>query len=139
MRLIFLIFLSFCSFTVYAKKVSFSYDNAGNRVKREIIVETKSVPSKDNLNPEYFSEILSEKEVRIYPNPTDGLLKVEICGFEDSDECSLAIFNMSGQQLHKKNVMNPLTDIDITSQANGMYIFHIVLNGEETSWKIIKR
>lgn len=139
MKLKILLFLSLCFFAVPAKNVSFSYDSTGNRVKREILIEKQSAPSRDISNPEYFSEMLAEKEIRIYPNPTEGLLKIEIKGYEDSDECSLSIFNMSGQQLQNMDVRNPLTEIDITSQSNGMYIFLIVLNGEESSWKIIKR
>lgn len=139
MRLKLLFLLYICFFAINAKNVSFSYDNVGNRVKREIIVEKKAAPSRETANPEYFSEMLSEKEIRIYPNPTDGFLKIEISGYEDSDECSLSIFNMSGQQLQRIIVTTPLTDIDITTQTNGLYIFHIVLNGEDSTWKIIKR
>lgn len=68
-----LLLLSVSLLSANADTVSFPYDSAGNRVKREIIVEKKSAPS--HAGTEYFSEIISEKEIKIYPNPTEGVLK----------------------------------------------------------------
>lgn len=46
---------------------------------------------------EHYSDILSERTIRIYPNPTSGRLKIEIGGYDNSDQCFLRIFNVSGQ------------------------------------------
>lgn len=119
--------------------MSFSYDSAGNRVRREIVIEKKAAPTKDSADGQYFSDLLSDKEIRIYPNPTDGHLKVEIRGYDNSDSCELSVFSMSGQQILAANPDSSFTDVDMTSQANGVYIFLIILNGKESSWKIIKR
>lgn len=139
MKLKLLLLLLTFSLSANADTLSFSYDSAGNRVKREIVVEKKSAPSKADGNSEYFSEMLSEKEIKLYPNPTEGLLKIEICGFGDTDNCELSIYNMSGQQIRSIQVTSPVTDIDISTQPNGMYIFLITLNGDESTWKIIKK
>lgn len=128
MKLKNLLFLSLCYFAINAKNVSYSYDSAGNRVKREILFEKQSAPSRDISNPEYFSEVLDEKEIRIYPNPTEGLLKIEIKGYTDSDECGLSIFNMSGQQLQNMDVVgrtvaqayNIIGKIDNVTYLDGM-------------------
>lgn len=137
MKLNLLLFLSASFLSASADTVLFSYDSAGNRVKREIVIEKKSAPSNDGAD--CFSDMLSEKEIKIYPNPTEGLLKVEISGYEDLDDCRFSIYNMSGQQIWTSYVRSPLTEVDITSRPNGMYIFLIALNGEESTWKIIKR
>ncbi|WP_080903839.1 hypothetical protein [Parabacteroides sp. Marseille-P3160] len=79
-------------------KVKYSYDNAGNRIKRKIIVSTKSAPE-SSTEPEYYSEILSEKEFRIYPNPTTGYLKVEVNGWEETDKGTITLYTLSGQQI----------------------------------------
>lgn len=52
----------------FSQSLSFSYDNAGNRVKREITMAAKALPKKSDTT--YYSEMLSEKYIRIYPNPT---------------------------------------------------------------------
>lgn len=121
-----------------AQNVKFSYDNAGNRVKREIVMKTKSPYEEVSTKPECFSEKLSEKEIRIYPNPTKGRLKIEILGYENSDRCILRILNVSGQQILLTHVNSPCTELDISSKANGIYILYISLNNKETTWKIIK-
>lgn len=132
-----LLLLSTFLLSAKADKVLFSYDSAGNRVRREIVIEKKSAPSK--MEAEYFSDMLSEKEIKIYPNPTDGLLKVEICGYDDPDNCKISVYTISGQLVLASDVTSSLTEVDITTQPDGMYIFLIVLNGEESTWKIIKK
>lgn len=44
----------------FSQSLSFSYDNAGNRVKREITMAAKALPKKSNAT--YFSEMLSREE-----------------------------------------------------------------------------
>lgn len=132
-----LLLLSVFLLSANADTVSFSYDSAGNRVKREIIVEKKSAPS--HAGTEYFSEIISEKEIKIYPNPTEGVLKIDICGYEDSDNCGLSVYSMSGQLIQIVQAISCVTEIDITPHPNGVYILLIMLNGEESTWKIIKK
>lgn len=120
-----------------AQSVKYSYDNAGNRIKREIVMKTKS-PYEVSTTTECFSEKLSEKEIRIYPNPTKGRLKIEIAGYENSDRCILRILNVSGQQILSTHANSACTELDISSKANGIYILYISLNNKETTWKVIK-
>lgn len=121
-----------------AQSVKYSYDNAGNRIKREIVMKTKAPYEEVSTTTEYFSEKLSEKDIRIYPNPTKGRLKIEIVGYENSDRCTLRILNVSGQQILSAHANSPCTELDISSKANGVYILYISLNNKETAWKIIK-
>jgi len=77
--LLFILFMSICSLLHSQNKVNFGYDNAGNRISRTISL-LKSAPTSDSEEepPVVYSEMLSDIEIKIYPNPTDGLLKVEI-------------------------------------------------------------
>lgn len=143
-RLIFPIILIMSAFTIMADTITYAYDSAGNRIKREITIQTTSLTD-EKVNENYrknnvfFSEMLSEKEIKIYPNPTYGDFSVEITGFMDTDKCLLGIYNMSGQLIKQTYTDSPVTNFDISSQPNGMYILHISLNGNESSWKIIKK
>ena len=121
-----------------AQSVKYSYDNAGNRIKREIVMKTKS-SYEEASTTECFSEMLLEKNIRIYPNPTKGRLKVEIAGYENSDRCILRIFNASGQQILSTHATSSWTELDISSRTNGIYILYISLNNKETTWKIINK
>lgn len=119
--------------------VTYAYDNVGNRVAREIIL-SKNVQSDGQVKPEVYSEMLSERDIKISPNPTSGNLKIEISGYDTTvDEGELSIYSMSGQLIQTVCPDAPVTDLDITSQPVGVYILTITLNGENTSWKIIKK
>ena len=65
-----------CSSEAAAQKVSFSYDNAGNRIKREIVLSPKSAPTSqdDAHETQPISDMLADKDIRIHPNPTTGML-----------------------------------------------------------------
>lgn len=125
-------------YATLAQNVKYSYDSAGNRIKREIVMNTKS-SYKEASTAEYFSEMLSEKNIRIYPNPTKGKLKIEIANYDNSDRCIIRIVNASGQQILSTQSTSRWIELDISSRANGIYILYISLNKKESTWKIIKK
>lgn len=85
----------FCS--SFGQNVSYAYDEAGNRVKREIVLQTRAAEESTN---ESYSEMLNDRDIRIYPNPTEGQLTVEITG---DGACRFDIYNISGQQVLTTN------------------------------------
>ena len=87
---------------------------------------------------DFFSDRLSDKTIRIYPNPTSGVMKIEIKGFDSSDTGTLNLFNLAGQQILTANVTSAVTQLDFTDRQNGTYILQLWLNGENSTWKIIK-
>ena len=117
-------------------QISYSYDLAGNRVKREIVMSSLAPR---NTKATGFTEVLAKKNIRIYPNPTKGHLKVEVMGYEAADNCLLQLFNAVGAQIINRKATLPFTEINITNQPNGIYFLQITLNGENTKWKIIKK
>lgn len=47
-------------------------------------MDTKALKQEEGAM-EHYSDILSERTIRIYPNPTSGRLKIEIGGYDNSD------------------------------------------------------
>jgi len=117
--------------------IKYSYDAAGNRTERTIILATKSaIVQSDTI----FTDQLAERDIKIYPNPTDGFLKVEIGNTEGIKNYTITINAMNtGKQVKKVKATLPLTDIDVSNQPFGVYIMLIDIDGKSTSWKIIKR
>ena len=71
--------------------VSYDYDAMGNRIKREIVLSRSMENTEKPL-----TETLSRKSISIYPNPTAGLLKISISGWETTDKCKFTIFSLKG-------------------------------------------
>lgn len=117
------------------KKITYGYDAAGNRIKREIVMNaTKSAFAEADI----FTEELAERIIKIYPNPTKGQLAVEIPDIESVKSANLTLFNMQGQIISKTKATLLKTDLDISSKPNGIYILHINIDGQVSSWRIIK-
>lgn len=130
------------SSAVKAQNVGYTYDAAGNRIKREIVMSRQQAPTRSanaSEEEESYSEMLAKKKITIFPNPTSGRLKVEVLGLGDEDKCQLRLFNSAGAQIISEQTATATTTLDISSRPNGIYILCISINGEDTSWKIIKK
>lgn len=113
-------------------------------MKREIVLQNSDV-AKRNLSSEekkednFYSDMLSEKQIRIWPNPTEGHLKVEIQGLAPEEKACLRITSMSGAVVDVKETTSSVSELDLSHCTNGIYLLHIVAGGQETTWKIIKK
>ncbi|MDB4582942.1 T9SS type A sorting domain-containing protein [Draconibacterium sp.] len=117
----------------------FSYDDSGNRTKREIVLsKSGTIPqgiSSENEDP--ILDKITSHEIRIFPNPTKGVLKVEIPELPE-DKSNLYVYNLQGRMLINKTVTKHIHNIDLHKYPSGMYILKIVLGTEVSEWKILK-
>lgn len=123
-------------------RIGYSYDAAGNRVKRQIIMPVpKTMAKQQNFSSDNqsFSDMLCDHSVKIYPNLSKGVLKICIFGLKDSDKCSLGVYTTQGVQILAKKIKTDNTDVDISNQPNGVYLLQIAINGKSTTWKIVKK
>ncbi|MFT4223134.1 T9SS type A sorting domain-containing protein [Dysgonomonas sp.] len=117
----------------------YSYDTAGNRITRTIILNTLQTNLKSgiaDIKPSVLEDDIVE--VKIYPNPTKGQLTIEIPDTANRQRGSITIYNMNGQVITKSAISSHRESIDISSKADGVYIMQISLDGKISSWKIIK-
>lgn len=124
--------------------IRFAYDALGNRVKREIVLQNSDVvkrnmSSEEKKEDNFYSDMLSEKQIRIWPNPTEGHLKVEIQGLASEEKACLRITSMSGAVVNVKETTSPVSELDLSHCINGIYLLHIATGRQETTWKIIKK
>jgi hypothetical protein len=141
-----LLICNFQSFGMSDTTFVFTYDDSGNRTERVIDIDlTKSAEiqasssfSEEDTNEDILIEVeLANLDIRIYPNPTKGILKVEIPGIGDIKP-TLTVYNMQGKQLINKTVSKQICTINLSGQPAGMYIMKIVNGQESLDWKIIK-
>ena len=128
---------------VYSQnKVSYGYDAAGNRTSRTIIYPPpKPAPAaiEEEQPAAVYSEVFSGIELKIYPNPTDGLLKVEIHNLPENQTADILLYNLSGNLISSHREVNDFVTLDISAQPPGTYLMRIIAGEYRTEWKIIKK
>lgn len=78
-------------------------------------------------------EVQTDWSLEYYPNPTDGLLNLQLTGLVSAQ---WALYNHLGQQL-QEGVAEGGTIIDLTSYAEGMYYFKIHIGNEVVTKKVL--
>lgn len=79
---------------------------------------------------------LGDVEVKVYPNPTKGNLKVGVSNVDLA--FTVRVFSSAGHIVGTYRSNNGYVDVDITNQSNGLYVLTVSVNGKESTWKIIK-
>lgn len=115
----------------------YTYDSAGNRVSREIIIGEAGDEPQDIAAS--LIDVVASQAVRIYPNPTDGNLTISIDDYEESDQASFIIYDLSGVIVYDSKATGQASSVDISDCQSGIYILTIMINGNQSSWRIIKK
>lgn len=145
----FILFIAFLCMTEAAlaqtNKIVFTYDEAGNRKSRDIIVLTPPSSKGDNNTlsqeeesaPEIVEETLSSTKVTIYPNPTKGQLTLS---FEQSTPSIMRyqLVDINGRLIESKAIEDTQHLIDISNQPNGVYVLQLQVDNQTHDWTIIK-
>lgn len=133
--------LMLCGFMTDAQTtVGFTYDGAGNRLKRLIIIPKSSETNMDSIPAATpLTENLDELKVKIYPNPTQGRLSVEILNMQIGDYKEITFYDLDGKRIQYCRVLETTNDFDLSNYPIGMYILHINVGQKVSEWKIIKQ
>ncbi len=132
--------------TVSAQQmVSYAYDYAGNRISRKI-VDMGSNPShaKKSDDPAPVVDQLGGRTITIYPNPTKGIMQLEITNgtnkplTDQASEMRITIYNAQGQQLMNRAVEAGTTTLDIARYAAAYYILRVQAGDKIKEFKVIK-
>jgi hypothetical protein len=135
----------------------YTYDAAGNRTSRQWNSYAVSLRAASLEPEEKEDQGLLEKEeeelraksrreeeiaasnekIRIFPNPTRGLLTVAISGYS-TQEGEIRLFSPEGQTLKSLKIVAESTQLDLSAFPKGIYLLYVQLDGECVSQKIIK-
>lgn len=118
----------------------FGYDASGNRLIRSItVLKSAHIANQDTLanKQKTFDDLICNQKVRIYPNPTKGLLSIEI-PFVEKEKAIIEIFAIQGAKIKELKVNGTYAEVDLMNQPPGMYILRISVGELYSEWKIIK-
>lgn len=111
------------------------------------VTDNNNCPNSDTINVTVTASVNIEFNnsehtvIQLYPNPTFGLLYLQIEGIEEGD-LLLEIINMEGSKIlirQYKNSQTIVTDqLDISNMPAGPYIFRVIYRDTEMLTTVIK-
>jgi hypothetical protein len=134
------LFLSF-NFAFAQERIVYEYDQAGNRIKREKkTIQIRSDVAEESEEPTaIYSEVLGDLEIKIYPNPTDGILFIELLHLPENSLADITLYQLSGSLIDRKESIHFSTEFNLSDQPAGIYILQIIAGDKQTEWKVIKK
>lgn len=116
--------------------IQYTYDNAGNRTKRDVLYKTDAVDRKEGTDKIVAKFI--EHEIQVYPSLTKGILTIGVSNINGYANGHISIFNLSGILIKKIEPIAGNNTLDISSQPNGVYLLQIKIGDQIKTQKIIK-
>ncbi len=81
--------------------------------------------------PQSTSSAALDRAIAMYPNPTTGLVTLDIRGAKANEAMQVQVTNLLGQTVHTANVRDNFSNqLNLSGLANGMYLLRIE-NGRE--------
>lgn len=121
-------------------QIKYTYDDAGNREKRQVIIVGKSNLAliDTTIVTEPITDWLNKMKISIYPNPTKGILIIDIANMPEDVSGDITIHNMEGKSLLKLNQLNSTNKLDLSDYPTGIYVLRIRSLEKSCEWKIVK-
>ncbi|HEX2920400.1 MAG TPA: T9SS type A sorting domain-containing protein [Bacteroidales bacterium] len=130
-----------------SNRITYTYDDNGNRESR--VLSVTDMPKGEVSFPLDEKEIKTQEDeqelaipeaesIKIYPNPTSGMLKIVFEKFSLSSNGRCQVFNLGGTQLKEVKAILPETELNLTDLSNGVYILIIGINGSIYNYRIVK-
>ena len=123
------------------RNVQFSYDHAGNRTSRAIVLPAAARGRRaaaDSVKTEIYTDTFAEYQLHVYPNPTHGELKIELQGLPEGASYHLLIASASGKVIINRTTQDNPTVADLTECPAGIYIMRIQYKDYTKDFKIIR-
>ena len=113
----------------------YDYDAAGNRIRRRVVImKTGGNPMDDRMNP---PAVLDEGDMRLYPNPTLGVVVFEL--MDGSGVARYRLSDANGKLIETENVAGSPLRLDLSGRPAGVYLLEVLLEGGRKYYKIIKQ
>lgn len=132
-------------------QVTYSYDDTGNRIRREITLKSAEIlqdsaavsqigedPNVEDLENPALEETFNELQVSLYPNPTQGAVYLKLNRLPEGEKPEIEIWSPAGSLQGKTKITGLVTRINLWGKPGGIYLVKTTLEGQLVTWKIIK-
>ncbi len=117
--------------------LTYTYDNAGNRIARQTIIINKTENNNKN-NTSGINNSFGEGNITIYPNPTESLLNIQF-NKEIKEETYLQLYDVNGKLLKTEKIKSINTFVNLSSYTAGIYILKIISGVNRAEFTVIKK
>lgn len=92
-----------------------------------------------NMMPFSIDELTLLESIKIYPNPADDILKIELPN-EMKFSTTVSLYDLNGKLLIAKNINKNQkgVNLDLSSLAKGVYMLNLNMEGASRQMKIVK-
>jgi len=118
---------------------AYDYDGAGNQTRRWRIVIMQEVQKADTAR--FDAPPIVEVNITVYPNPTAGLLRVQVGGDSQNGadgRITVRVISLAGVTLINRVEANHVFDIDLSNYPPGVYLVIISANDQITRLRVVK-
>jgi ketopantoate reductase len=123
--------------TAQQEKVVFQYDDSGNRISRHLEVQ-KSAEADSLFIDEMLLYSESELEAVVYPNPTSGLITIEVAVSADNP-ITYVVADQNGKLIETGQFSQSSYPINLSNQQTGIYYLRLNDRHGKVTYKIIKQ
>ena len=127
------------SFAQTPLPIEISYDAAGNRITRKVLQISMMSKGGNCSDSSYYLDQMQSVQMRIYPNPTQGKVYIEMSEVEEDSPNRICLYDNQGKLVYKSDGFGNTIEIDISTYPTGYYMVELYANGKHTTWKIIKQ
>ena len=128
-------------------RANYDYDENGNRRSTTLVDMSQPNPNTaPTIHPKIDEEIKVDPNTKltisIFPNPTQGELRVELAGATDEQLTNpdnlIRIWDIQGKLLYTTGGLGTSNTIDFSHYSKGTYIMQLFFGGKVKDFKIIK-
>lgn len=110
------------------------FEIPSNNTAGNVIGEIYAVLTSTTLATNIASNKIDVTNVYVYPNPTTGVVKIDLNIFGETE---LILYTITGQKLFTKTVNDKTSTIDLGNLSNGIYYLQIKNEGGISTEKLI--
>jgi len=118
--------------------VVFEYDAAGNREHRYLQAKEKSLEADLLHFEDPLPEIKTELQAKVYPNPTYGILNIEINNVETMP-VTITLVDQQAKKLLQSELSENAETLNLTHLAPGTYFLRLHNTEKKLVYQIIKQ
>lgn len=132
-----LCFLSIPCLCVNSQVIRFTYDDAGNRIRREVVsIQEINVGTEDEILQKYVNSNRLSREVTIRPDQDRDIIHVDFKDKTVPVDYKISLFSISGLLAFESQSDAHVNNINLSDLPNGIYILVLNCNSESSAWKI---